>query len=102
MLSQTISPCASQQHKYEYKFCKIFSVSVRSSCYEQQETNPTKMNLMILLSMMTMFTPQHITSAPVSKGVSRIRRAVFDLIPHVERGKDTKNYDDKNLRWIKH
>ena len=55
--------------------------------------------------MMTMFTPQHITYyVPVGNVVTRIRRAVFDIIPRVEleRGEGTStNYDDKTLRWEK-
>ena len=61
-------------------------------------TNPTKMNLMLLLSMMTMFSLQQINSVPVGKHITRVRRAVFDII---ERGDGTNYGEGKTLRWIK-
>eukprot|EP00092_Neocalanus_flemingeri_P103696 GFUD01132725.1.p1 GENE.GFUD01132725.1~~GFUD01132725.1.p1 ORF type:complete len:160 (-),score=41.23 GFUD01132725.1:86-565(-) len=52
----------------------------------------------LLLSMMTILATQQTSS--VGKNVPRLKRAVFDIIPHVVRDQATKHDGGKKLRWI--
>eukprot|EP00092_Neocalanus_flemingeri_P103697 GFUD01132726.1.p1 GENE.GFUD01132726.1~~GFUD01132726.1.p1 ORF type:complete len:138 (-),score=36.06 GFUD01132726.1:109-522(-) len=56
------------------------------------------MNPKLLLSMMTILATQQTTSS--GKDVPRLKRAVFDIIPHVVRDQATKHDGGKKLRWI--